>query len=182
MKRYLRERNKNMEIEKKYLVKKLPYNLESYKHFAIEQAYISTSPAIRVRKKSILLNGTISDTYILTIKGKGLLAREEFELVLLEDEYENLLKKTEGNVIKKCRYLIPIEGGFTLELDIFDGAFKGLVMAEIEFPNEEIAKKYTPPSFLDREVTFDIRFHNSNMSSMSCEKISELLSLMHYCD
>ncbi len=170
---------KNMEIEKKFLIKELPDSLDNYSHYEIEQAYISASPAIRIRKKSVFSDGNKSLSYILTVKGKGLIKREEFELLLEKNEYENLLKKAEGNIITKCRYLIPLAGGLTLELDIFEGVFKGLVMGEIEFPDEDSAKKYNPPAFIGREVTFDERFHNSVMSTMSAEGISDLLTLMN---
>ena len=170
---------KNMEIEKKYLIKELPDNLDHYRHYDIEQAYISASPAIRVRKKGVFSDGSLSLTYILTVKGNGLIKREEFELTLEKNEYENLLRKAEGNIITKCRYLIPLAGGLSLELDIFEGVFKGLIMGEIEFPDEDSAKKYNPPAFIGREVTFDERFHNSVMSTMSADDISDLLALMN---
>lgn len=173
---------KHMEIEKKYLIKSIPDNLDNYRHYDIEQAYISASPAIRVRKKGVYLDGNLSPTYILTVKGKGLIKREEFELTLEKNEYDNLLKKAEGNVITKCRYLIPLTEGLSLELDIFEGIFKGLVMGEIEFPDEDSAKKYNPPAFIGKEVTFDERFHNSVMSTMSEADISDLLALMNECN
>lgn len=173
---------KNMEIEKKYLIKSIPDNLDNYKHYDIEQAYVSASPAIRVRKKGVYSDGNLSLTYILTVKGKGLIKREEFELTLEKNEYENLLKKAEGNVITKCRYLIPLTEGLSLELDIFGGIFQGLVMGEIEFPDEDSAKKYNPPAFIGREVTLDERFHNSVMSTMSEDDISDLLTLMNECN
>ena len=58
-----------MEIERKYLIRQLPNHLNDYPHDEISQAYISTDPVIRIRKKN--------EDYILTIKSKGLLAREE---------------------------------------------------------------------------------------------------------
>lgn len=49
-----------MEIERKFLIKSLPDNLESYSCDTLIQAYISTEPVIRVRKKN--------EDYILTLK------------------------------------------------------------------------------------------------------------------
>jgi len=37
-------------------------------------------------------------------------------------------------VITKTRYKIPLNQGLTLELDLFEGLFDGLVMGEVEFP------------------------------------------------
>lgn len=163
-----------MEIERKFLLNNLPDNLENYQRLDLEQAYISTEPVIRIRKKA-----TASETrYILTVKSTGLMARQEFELDIDESSYNNLLKKAEGNVISKYRYLIPLDNSLTLELDIFHGKFKGLVIGEIEFPDKDSAKKYTSPEYLSEEVTFDTRFHNSTMSNMSDDEISDLISWM----
>ena len=40
-----------MEIERKYLIRQLPNHLNDYPHDEISQAYISTDPVIRIRKK-----------------------------------------------------------------------------------------------------------------------------------
>ena len=58
---------KKMEIERKYLIKKLPENLESYPCRHIEQGYLCTAPVVRIRKDN--------DKYELTYKSKGLKKR-----------------------------------------------------------------------------------------------------------
>ena len=162
-----------MEIEKKYLIKNIPFSLEGYEHHEISQGYISTSPVIRIRKKD--------DMNILTIKGGGLSVREEYELPITDEEYTNLSEKVSGNLIKKTRYLIP-DNQFenkssllTIELDIFHGAFEGLIYAEVEFPDEESMKKYNPPAFFDREVTEDFNFTNASLSEMQSSDINDFL-------
>lgn len=172
-----------MEIERKFLPSALPFCLSDFKHYELEQAYISTNPVIRVRKKL----GDNKEAYILTVKSSGMLARQEFELPLEKDSYDNLLTKAEGNVISKTRYIIPlnndlpdsIESKLVLELDVFHGAFEGLVMGEIEFPDEATAKKYTPPTYLAEEVTYDTHFHNSTLCKMSDKERLELISRVH---
>lgn len=170
-----------MEIERKFIPSSIPDEFLQDKCYLLEQAYIQTSPVIRVRQKATIVNEKpIDQKYILTVKSSGMMSRQEFELPLTESEYNELLTKASGNVITKRRYVHPITEDLHLELDIFEGIFKGLIIAEIEFSDEETAKKYTPPSFLDEEVTFDSRFHNSNLSKMSSEAIEELLrSLKH---
>ena len=88
----------NMEIERKFLIKSLPDNLESYSCDTLIQAYISTEPVIRVRQKN--------EDYILTLKSAGLLAREEIEMPLTEESFKHLLSKKDGISIKKKRYKI----------------------------------------------------------------------------
>ena len=40
-----------MEIERKFTVRSLPDDLDAYDHHMIEQAYLTTEPAIRVRRE-----------------------------------------------------------------------------------------------------------------------------------
>ena len=49
-----------MEIERKYLVKSLPDDLDAYPHVDIEQGYLCTSPTLRIRRAG--------DAYWLTVK------------------------------------------------------------------------------------------------------------------
>ena len=64
-----------MEIERKFTIKQLPTDLESYPSRHIEQGYLSESPVIRVRKED--------DEYFLTYKGKGMMARKETNLAII---------------------------------------------------------------------------------------------------
>ena len=159
----------NMEIEKKYTLKSLPENLECYPCKIIEQAYLNTSPVVRVRKSNNL--------YYLTYKGSGLMAREECNLPLDEESYRHLLEKADGNVISKKRYVIPIEAPqfddsyqpattpeLFIELDVFAPPFAPLIMAEVEFPSVDMANAFIPPAWFDADVTNDPEYHNSVMS------------------
>ena len=105
----------NTEIERKFLVERLPDGLENYKCFAIKQGYISTDPTIRLRQQD--------DKYILTVKGAADAAglkRAEFELPLTKEQFAGLWAKCETGAIVKKRYIIPLDSGFTAELDIYD--------------------------------------------------------------
>ncbi len=147
-----------MEIERKFLIKKLPADLEQYECLHIEQAYLCTSPVIRIRKQN--------DEYYLTYKGSGLLAHEEYNLPLTKESYEHLRKKVDGNIISKKRYLIPIKNStLKVELDIFDAPFSALIIAEVEFPDIESANAFEPLSWFADDVTSNPNYHNSNLST-----------------
>lgn len=147
-----------MEIERKYLLNKLP-ELENYEHHKIEQAYLCTGPVVRVRRED--------ETYYMTYKGGGMMAREEYNLPLTRESYEHLKQKADGNVISKTRYLIPLEKeGLIAEVDVFEEPFAPLVLAEVEFESEEQANTFVPPEWFGEDVTFDGRYHNSYMSSL----------------
>lgn len=158
-----------MEIERKFLVKKLPDDLGVYQCLLIEQAYLNIDPVIRIRRQD--------EAYYLTYKGKGLMAREEYNLPLNKEAYHHLLEKADGNIITKKRYLIPVKkpsfsGTYaplspvklTVELDIFQEPFAPLIIAEVEFPDEEMANAFLPPAWLGEDVTGDTAYHNSTLS------------------
>ena len=149
-----------MEIERKYLVWKLPSDLDGYPHVEIEQCYLCTSPTMRIRR--------MGDVYILTVKenlskgreGEAIHNREE-EFALTAEAYERLKSKCEGRPVLKTRYKIPLEGGLTAELDIFHGAHEGLRLVEVEFPDTAASNTFTPPAWFGEDVSSDRRYRNS---------------------
>ena len=154
-----------MEIEKKYLVKSLPEGFETYPSRRLTQSYISRSPVIRLRKiEKETDKGEVKTNYILTVKGSGLSVREEFELELDKEQYEELRKKEEGRVLIKRRYLIPLPEGRTAELDIFEGYYAGLQLVEVEFPSEEEMAAFTAPDWFGEDVSDSMKYHNSTLS------------------
>lgn len=149
-----------MEIERKFLVKKLPENLAQYPCRRISQAYVCTDPVIRVRQKD--------EDYILTIKGEGFLQREEFEMPLKKEQYKKLLAKAEGRSIAKDRYCIPF-GEYTIELDIFAPPFDPLILAEVEFASVEEANAFVVPDWFGEEVTHENEYTNAAISRKRLE-------------
>ena len=146
-----------MEIERKYLIDgTLPFSLEPFSCHLIEQAYLCTAPVVRVRRQD--------QDYILTYKGSGLMAREEYNLPLTQESYEHLKPKADGIVISKTRYLIPEKDGLTIELDVFHEDYDGLLLAEVEFESEEQANTYIPPEWFGEDVTYSSAYHNSTLS------------------
>lgn len=151
-----------MEIERKFLVPCLPAGYDSHPFHQIEQAYLCTDPVVRIRRED--------EDFYLTYKGKGLLAREEYNLPLTDKAYAHLLKKADGMVLTKKRYLIPIEktseegSRLTIELDVFEGSYEGLALAEVEFSTESEAMSFTPPSWFGEDVTFTRSYQNSLLS------------------
>ncbi len=145
-----------MEIERKFLTKQLPFDITAYPCLDISQAYLSFSPTIRVRQS----NGD----YILTVKGKGHLAREEFELPLNREEYERLLGKTEGTPVVKKRYLVSLADGLTAEVDLYEGELAGLMTTEVEFPSLAAAEAFLPPDWFGRDISEEKAYKNTSLS------------------
>lgn len=159
-----------MEIERKYLLNELPDNLESYESHRIEQGYLCTEPVVRIRRQD--------DDYILTYKSKGLMVREEYNLPLTKESYEQLKTKIDGILISKTRYLIPLNQTLTIELDVFDGVYTGLYLAEVEFASEKDANNFIPPAWFGEDVTFSTKYHNSTMSK---KIIQHIFCIFYYC-
>lgn len=145
-----------MEIERKYLVKSLPENLEQYEQKRISQGYICTNPVVRIRRSN--------DDYFLTYKSRGLMAREEYEMPLTAEAYEHMLPKIDGILIDKIRYMIPLDEKYVAELDIFQGTLTPLRLVEIEFESIEEANAFVPPAWFGDDVTNSGEYHNSNLS------------------
>lgn len=146
-----------MEIERKFLLKEIPENIESYPLRQLEQGYLCTGPVVRIRKDN--------DKYELTYKGKGSMVREEYNLPLTQEAYEHLREKIDGRLITKKRYMIPFEK-YTIELDIFEGDLAPLTLAEVEFSSEEEANNFVAPDWFAEDVTFSRLYHNSYLSKM----------------
>lgn len=156
-----------MEIERKYLIQKIPFDLTSFPRRKIEQGYLCTAPVVRIRRDN--------DDYVLTYKSKGLMVREEYNLPLAKDAYHHLRSKIDGNLITKTRYEIPLAPELPstvnpvlkeliIELDIFEDKLAPLMLAEVEFPSEELANQFLPPEWFGEDVTFSSKYHNSTLS------------------
>lgn len=145
-----------MEIERKFIPKYLPENLEQYPSHDIEQGYLCTSPVVRIRK--------MDNSYFLTYKSAGLMVHEEQEMPLSEEGYLHLRAKADGILISKRRYYLPLDETHTIELDLFHGSLEGVLLAEVEFSSVEDANRFTPPEWFGEDVTYDKRYHNSEMS------------------
>jgi CYTH domain-containing protein len=181
-----------VEIEKKFTVKDIPFNLEDYPFHQIEQGYLNVHPAIRVRRQD--------DIYYMTYKGtpgefiaertansdgQQDIGQTEYNMPLDRTSYDHLAAKADGNFIRKKRYLIPLNenafdkeylaanedilkavenGDIMIELDIFEKPFEGRILAEVEFPSEDAARNYHPAEWFYEDVTGDRRYSNSQMS------------------
>ena len=145
------------EIEHKYLVNTdIWKNITPNKSVEIRQAYLQTDPekTIRIRTKD--------KSGFITIKGKTVGAsRLEFEYEIPIADANELINKFCSNLIEKTRHLV-IHDNNTWEVDEFKGLNEGLIVAEIELTSED--EKYSIPNWVDKNVTDDLRYANSNLT------------------
>ena len=144
-----------IEIERKFLVKKNSWTRPNEGTLYI-QGYLSSSPETTVRIRIAVKIGFI------TIKGKTTgFSREEFEYEIPVEDAEILLKKCKNAPIKKIRYKVLLNGTLW-EIDEFLEENSGLLMAEVELPDEKAS--FFRPEWLGKEVTDDKRYHNSHIA------------------
>lgn len=146
-----------VEIEKKYLTKNDSYRELAYKSSRIAQGYLNRDPerTVRVRIKD--------DKGFLTVKGKNRgIERLEFEYEIPLADADAMLSLCSGKILEKVRYYVKHDG-FVWEVDEFKGELAPLVVAEIELPSCETS--FSLPSFIDKEVTGDPRYYNSQLIS-----------------
>ena len=140
------------EIERKFLVRteRLPKDLPEGNE--LEQGYLSVDPTVRVR----LVTGPEGTRHAeLTIKGKGLMSRAEFNYPIPDEDAEALL----GMCARSLRKVRRRIGRF--ELDHFRE--RDLWLAEIELADER--ERFQRPPWLGDEVTNDPEYANSRLAT-----------------
>jgi CYTH domain-containing protein len=149
----------NREIERKFLVRKLPADLTSFPSNEISQGYlVSLDDGLQVRLRKS------AERYLLTFKRGAGNVREEREVELTATQFDALWPATEGKRLVKTRYEIPF-GDRVVEIDVYHDRHEGLVVAEVEFDEEAAAKNFKPPDWLGDDVTGDPRYSNQLLAS-----------------
>lgn len=150
------------EIERKWLVDKdeIPYDLnKAMDIYDIQQTYICFDPEMRVRNYN---NGQSYELTIKTNLTEDGLIRDEINMDITQEQYENLIEKKECFTIHKTRYNI-YDNGQVMAIDIFHDELDGLAYMEIEFKSKEDSDNYETPSWVIKDVTSDARYKNGHL-------------------
>ncbi len=142
------------EIERKFLVRRLPANLEEFPHAQIEQGYLAVGKEglqVRLRRAGRKLS--------LTYKRDEGTVRQEREIQLSPEQFDVLWPATADKRLAKTRYDIP-HGDRVIEIDVYHEKHEGLVVAEVEFEDEESGRAFHPPEWLGTDVTGNRRYSN----------------------
>ncbi|NEW79751.1 MAG: CYTH domain-containing protein [Gelidibacter sp.] len=152
------------EIERKFLVIG-DFKKQAIKSYKIAQGYLSTVPERTVRVRIRDHQGFITIKGVSNASGT---TRFEWEKEIPVNEAENLLLLCEPTIIEKIRHIIPANDNLYFEVDEFFGENKGLIIAEIELPNENT--EFTKPSWLGKEVTGQLKYYNASLATMPFSK------------
>ena len=148
-----------IEIERKFKVKNTTFLANATQSYKITQGYLNSNKnrTVRVRIKD--------SKGFITVKGIGSAdgtSRFEWEKEILLQDAQALLNLCEDFIIDKTRYIIPFEH-VCFEVDVFEGANKGLILAEVELTS--VNQKFNKPDWLGDELTGDNRFYNAYLSN-----------------
>jgi len=146
------------EIERKFLLKDLPFHFEGLEGAPIAQGYLAIEPQgtqVRLRK--------MGGIFFLTAKrGEGAV-RDEHEIELTFAQFDALWPLTDGRRLVKTRYEFPYAGR-TIEIDVYGGSNRGLVVAEVEFESEEAAGNFVPPDWFADDVSGRSEYGNRSLA------------------
>ena len=142
-----------LEIERKFLVTGDGWRAGTPHH--IVQGYLA-----RTEQASIRVRCSNARAWLSVKAARQGIARPEFEYAIPLDEAKELLTLCGTWRIEKTRYEV-MHDGMLWEVDEFEGANTGLVVAEIEL--EHPSQTFTPPPWLGAEVTDDPRYYNAHL-------------------
>ena len=142
-----------VEIERKYLVSDDGWREHATIRSVFRQAYMTVAGDRTVRVR------TIDDRRAtLTVKVRtGPMQRDEFEYDLPYCEALKLIRHRIGVVVEKTRYDVAY-GGHVWEIDVYEGAHRGLIVAEIEL--RDASDECPLPVWLGREITGEQMYSN----------------------
>jgi len=144
-----------VEIERKFLVRGRPW-LDAESHLHLRQGYLASSARATVRVR------VGPEMAWLTVKGPvNGISRDEYEFTIPRHDGEAMLALCGDAIVEKTRHHVTV-GRHCWEIDVFEGANAGLVVAEIELEHED--ETFVEPAWLGEEVSFDRRYRNSALS------------------
>lgn len=133
-----------LEIERKFLVKKMP-DLSGLTPVHYERHFLRMEKDYeeRIQKKG--------DHYELGKKNRqSQLTRTTEKREISKEKYENLREHTIASLARRS-YLISTDPEITLK--IYEGVYEGLCRAEVEFLSETAAKAFVPLDWMGKEIT-----------------------------
>lgn len=145
------------ETERKFLVSGKGWRKRGSHGREIRQAYLALTKRISLRVRTV----GKSKAYI-TIKGaRSGASRSEFEYPIPFRDAKALMKLRAGRLIKKRRHVVKA-GKTEIEIDVFKGDHRGLIIAEVELPSKRA--KFDRPDWLGKEVTNQEKYYNANLA------------------
>lgn len=141
------------EVERKFLVTDERWRADADRGTRMRQGYLGRAEGASVRVRQA------GERAWLNIKGATLgVERQEYEYEIpLADAREMLETLCHEPLVEKTRYRVPVSGHFW-EVDVFEGANAGLVVAEVELADPD--ERFEKPPWAGAEVSGLARYYN----------------------
>jgi len=141
------------EIERKFLVVNDKWRDHASSSDYFRQGYLTNTDKCSIRVR------VSDDMGYLNLKSATLdIQRTEYEYEIPRDEAEEMLERfCEGPLIEKTRYYVRHDQHLW-EVDVFEGANAGLIVAEIEL--DDVDEAFDKPEWTGQEVSDDPRYYN----------------------
>jgi len=166
-----------LELEKTYLAKYVPQDLESNPSELISDVYVpqeADHAVLRLRHKG--------DKYCITkkepISGTDSSRQHEHTINLSQQEYE-ALASCSNKVLVKRRYVVEL-GGRSAEVDVFQGGLAGLVVIDFEFDTDKEMAAFSPPDICLADVTQDEVVAAGKLAGKTYQDIQPILETYNY--
>ena len=154
-----------VEIERKFLVPSQAWRtaLAGIEGRLIQQGYLLAHEAIAhgVARSSVRVRRAGDEAWLTIKSAEAGIARQEFEYAIPVSNAARMLQDLCLTRVEKTRYALPL-GDHVLEVDVFEGANAGLVVAEVELASVDDA--FTPPPWLGPEVSHLPRYFNLSLA------------------
>lgn len=149
------------EIERKFLIKKIPININKYPSERILQWFFKDENNKTIRIRKIITKN--KSEYFQTIKKWHWLIRKENEVNLSKKQFDEMWENVWNRYLEKTRYIIPYEKK-EIEMDVYENKLEWLVTAEVEFGTIIESKNFIVPTWFYKDITDDRNFTNANLA------------------
>jgi adenylate cyclase len=145
------------ETERKFLVTGKGWRKRGSGGTEIRQAYLALTNTISLRVRIV----GKSKAYITIKSAESGISRSEFEYPIPLEDAQALMKLRTGHLIKKRRHVVKA-GKTEIEVDVFEGKHRGLIIAEVELSSK--SAKFERPDWLGRDVTDQKKYYNASLA------------------
>jgi len=149
--------SRHLEIERKFLVKRLPKGWRSKPAARLVQGYFPTKHGVEIRLRQE------DSHHFITVKAGTGHRRQEEEIEIPKSKFRALWPLTHGAQVSKTRHEIAHQRK-TIEMDVYHGRHRGLVTAEVEFDSLAECRAFEPPAWLGREITGSRQYANATLA------------------
>lgn len=147
-----------MEIERKFLIDRVPAGLDGPAGTHIAQGYLAIDEEAEVRLRRA------GDRFTLTVKNGHGESRSETEVEIEPNVFDELWPETAGRRVEKTRRMIRLGDGLIAELDLYSGDLEGISVVEVEFDSDSAARGFQAPGWFGRELTGDRAWANQSLA------------------